>query len=179
MIQWLVSLLRIRPAWPMTALLLVGFLLCSAGFDWRHDQLDCDMKLLDARGWYSPAEARDLFDCLGDEGRRLYAITEVTLDLFFPFIYGMLFGLLILQLYKEPVAGWLILVPLIAVFADLLENSLVAYLLWTFDGRASSIAWAAAILTLVKTFALIGALVVILVRGAMDVFGKTRPSQIT
>ena len=174
MIQWLISLLRRLPAWPMAALLLVGFLVCNMGFDWRSEQLGCDVKLLDVRGWYTPSEARDLLERLGEGGRSLYGATEVTLDFAFPLIYGSLFGLLILQLYSESAAKWLMSVPLIAVVADLFENGLAAYLAWTFDGQASAVAWAAAVFTAVKMSAFLGAVALILVGGAVGVVGKTR-----
>jgi hypothetical protein len=172
MIQLLVSGLRRVPAWPMAGLLVVAFLLCDFAFGWRSDQLFSPEKVLDARGWYSPDEAKVLFERLGDEGRLLYAKTEVTLDLAFPFIYGTLFLLLTLRLYEEGVARRLMLVPLIAMVADLLENSLIAYLAWTFNGQASALTWVAALFTAIKTAAFMGALLVILGGGIKGVMGK-------
>ncbi|MGD8570757.1 MAG: hypothetical protein PVJ39_21905 [Gammaproteobacteria bacterium] len=172
MIQLLISGLRRVPSWPMVGLLFVAFLLCDFAFGWRSDQLFSPNKVLDARGWYSPDEAKVLFERLGDEGRWLYAKTEVTLDLAFPLIYGTLFLLLTLRLYHESVAKRLMLVPLIAMVADLLENSLIAYLAWTFDGQASALTWLAAIFTAVKTAAFVGALLVILAGGIKGVLAR-------
>src|SRR6478752_157815 len=82
------NLLERLATWPAVTLLFVLFLLCSQGFELRHKSLGFENPGLDSRFWYSPEEARDFFEAIGERGRRLYAITEVTLDLAFPLVYG-------------------------------------------------------------------------------------------
>lgn len=169
MSRWIILHLRRLPAWPLIALLFIGFLLCNLGFDWRNEALGSHIKILDVRVWYSPADARDLFKSLGEDGRRIYAITEVTLDLAFPLIYGTLFVLLICQLYRAPASIRLILLPVVSVITDLTENSLLFYLAMTFNDQATFIAWIASIATATKTAAFIGSLVAILAGGIQGI----------
>ncbi len=172
MSRWIILHLRRLPAWPLIALLFIGFLLCDLGFDWRSEELGSHIKILDARGWYSPVDARDLFESLGEDGRRIYALTEVTLDLAFPLIYGTLFALLICQLYRAPASDWLILLPVISVMTDLTENSLLFYLAMTFNGQTAFITWIASIATATKTAAFIGSLFAILAGGIHGITTK-------
>lgn len=175
MMKWIILHLRRLPAWPLLALLLIGFLLCNEGFKWRTQELGTDIKILDTQGWYTPVDARHFLESLGENGRRMYATTELTLDLAFPLIYGTLFALLIWQLYRAPISNWLLLLPVVSVSADLIENSLLFYLAWSFEGQTSNIAWIAALATATKTVAFAGSLMAILVGGIQGVATKKGP----
>jgi len=150
--------------WPVAALLLVAWLLCDWGFSIREQSLcremlrsagaaglRCEGPTLDPRFTYTPGQARDLLAALGPDGRRIYAWTEVTLDLVFPFVYGTLFGILLVRLARPPAARRLLWLPALTAAADLLENVTVAILAWTFAGRASPLAGPAAFFTAGKT----------------------------
>jgi hypothetical protein len=77
---------------------------------------------------YSPKQLHEWFDCIGPDGCRLYAITQVTLDFAFPCIYGLLFVMFIMRLFEGRLACLLVLLPVLAVGLDLLENVTLAYL---------------------------------------------------
>ena len=156
--------------WPMVALLFSIFVLCSGGFNWRSKRLGCENPVLDARFWYSPGQARDFFKAIDKEGRRIYAISQVTLDLVFPLTYGALFGALIVHVYAQNIARLLVWVPVLTAITDLLENVTTAFLAWQFDDRASPLAWVAAVFTAVKTV-LFGVGLVLIVLGAIRLIG--------
>jgi hypothetical protein len=141
--------------WWTIALALTLTAVCMWGFNGRalalrrDHRLGAKEKLLDGRWWYTPTDAASLFEQLGGDGRRLYAVSEVTLDLIFPFAYGLSFALLLVRLWPRDQA-WLLLLPFIAVLADLLENVTIAVLAWTYKGAPSALAKPAAILTATK-----------------------------
>ena len=156
--------------WPIMALLFSIFVLCSGGFDWRSKRLGCENRALDARFWYSPEQARMFFNAIGPTGRRIYAMTQVTLDLVFPLTYGTLFALLIVHVYDQSVARTLVWVPVLAAITDLLENITTAFLAWQFNDQASPLAWVAAVFTAVKSVLFVVGLVLI-VLGAVRLIG--------
>jgi hypothetical protein len=126
--------------WPTITLLFTGFLLSVSGFTLRAAALGPDNKALDARFFYRPDQVRDLLEALGQRGRSLYAISEVTLDLVFPFLYAGILAVLIVNLYDAQAARSLLLAPLFGMTADLLENITAATLAWTYNGQSSPLA---------------------------------------
>jgi hypothetical protein len=104
-------------------------------------------KILDARFWYTPADARTFFKNLKAAGRKTYAISELTLDLVFLATYGLLFAVFIRHLYP-PRLAWLVVLPLAASVFDLLENITLVSLAWTYSGDESPAAGFAVICTL-------------------------------
>lgn len=154
--------------WLTIALLSVIALACVGLFSARMDALrrNTDIgreKLLDGRVWYDKADAAWLLDKLGAWGRRLYAVTAVTLDLFFPVAYGLLLGLLLVRLWPAGQA-WLLILPLVTVIADLLENVTIATMIWTYrEGEEPALANQAAAFTLTKWVFLVLSLLAVLV----------------
>ena len=151
--------------WPIFALLVVLFILCTVGFRWRSNVMreiaGHDIELFDIRDSYTPDEARDLLKTIGERGRRIYASTQLTLDLVFPFIYGGLFVITLYKLYGNP--GYLLLVPLITVVADLLENLMTSYLALSYlRGLSSPVVQVASTFTAVKRSGLVISFVLIL-----------------
>jgi hypothetical protein len=155
--------------WPSVALLLILFLLCAQGFEWRRKTLGYGIQSLDARFWYSPDEASAFFDAIKANGQRVYAITQLTLDVAFPFIYGLLFAILLIHLYSQKRAKKLVLVPVLTASCDLLENITTAYLALRFKGQPSPVAWAAAIFTSLKWALLILSLILIAVGAVVGI----------
>lgn len=149
--------------WPAVALLFILFLLCAQGFEWRQKTLGYENRALDGRFWYSPDDARDFLRNIGTDGRRIYAVTELTLDILFPLVYGTLFAALIIQVYSRESGRFLLLVPLLTAVFDVLENITTAYLAWQFDGRPSPIAYGATLLTATKSALLILSLILIVI----------------
>ena len=147
--------------WPWVALLFTFFLLCLWGFEWRQKKLGYGNRILDGRSRYSPKDVRQFFQAIGADGRRLYAITELTLDVLFPLIYGSLFAALILRLYEGGVARSLVLVPLVLIAADLAENVTVAIMASRFNGQDPPLAKVAVIFTVLKRLLFISSLLLI------------------
>lgn len=163
--------------WPVFALLVILFILCYLGFQWRHKVMKGiasghDVSLFDARDSYTPDEARDLLEMIGARGRRIYAVTQITLDVVFPFVYGGLFVILLFKLYGHP--GYVLLVPLITVVADLLENLTTVYLALSYKGLSSPVTRAASTFTTLKRSGLIISLVLVLAGIAICVWRYRR-----
>jgi hypothetical protein len=152
--------------WRAVALLSAAAVLCSVGFGVRSKVLGPCYPAPDSSVWYTPAEVREVFTGRGAHGRTLYAITEVTLDLIFPLVYGSLFAALIANVFPPSAARRLVFVPVLAVVADLAENVQLAYCAWTFDGLSDPPCQGAALATVLKS-GLILVSTVLLVVGAL------------
>lgn len=157
------SLLEHFATWPAVALLFILFIMCAQGFEWRHKTLGYENRALDGRFWYSPDDASNFLRNIGENGRRIYAVTELTLDILFPLVYGTLCAALIIHVYAREIGKLLVLVPLLTVAVDILENITTAYLTWQFDGRMSLVARGAAVLTATKSGLLILSLTLIVI----------------
>lgn len=153
--------------WKLTAL-AAGLLLCVAGFVWRSHELG---RLLDERFWYTPDDANTLFRSLGQRGRGLYAVTQVTFDLVFPLLYGSVFYLSIVKLYSES-GRPLLLIPAAPVLADLVENTTTAYLSWSYNGRADPLTWFAAVATATK-WSMVTLVIAMIVVGAIAAYQRS------
>jgi hypothetical protein len=166
--------------WPIFAVLVVSFILCYLGFQRRKKVINelaggKDVVLFDGRASYTPDEARDLLETMGERGRRIYAITQVTLDFIFPFVYGGLFLIALFRLYGgDP--GYLLLVPLIAVVADWLENFTATYLALSYKGVASPAARFASAFTVMKRSAITVSILLMLAGVAIWVWRWRRAS---
>jgi len=158
--------------WPFVVLLFILFLTCSQGFEWRRAKLGSENSSLDSRFWYSETQAQCFFECIGERGRHLYAVTEVTLDLLFPLVYGTLFAAMMVHLYPRSSAHLLVMVPLVTAALDLVENVTLACLAWQFDGHVSTVIRFAALVTAGKTVLFIGS-AVLLLAGAVLGIGRS------
>jgi hypothetical protein len=137
--------------WPAAAMFFVAFLICTVGFHVEASVLGPENRIPDARGWYTPPEVRDLFDRLGEHGRTVYAATAMSLDVVFPIAYGGMFAALIGNVYRPRTARLLVGVPVLAMAADLVENCLLSYYAWNFDGKQwPLLIWGAATATALK-----------------------------
>jgi hypothetical protein len=90
--------------------------------------------VLDVRFGYSPAEVRTYFEALGPEGRRLYGITQLTLDLAYPMLYslllsGVLAAVLARGFPRQRGVVWLAFVPFGMALMDVCENLSIVVLL--------------------------------------------------
>jgi hypothetical protein len=138
--------------WPAAALFFVAILICILGFQIEAGVLGPDNKIPDGRFWYTPAEIRDLFERLEEHGRNVYATTAMTLDVVFPLVYGGMFAALIGHVYRPRVARLVVCVPVLTVVADLVENSLLSYYAWNFDGKQwPLLIWGATTATALKS----------------------------
>lgn len=110
---------------------------------------------LDLLPSYTPAEAYRLIDSYGAQGRQQYAIVELTLDLAYPLLLGLLFSLLALVTFQRafPAPSWthrLALLPFLVMLADYLENACVTILLMAFPRDLPTVAALANIFTVTK-----------------------------
>jgi hypothetical protein len=168
--------------WRGIAILVLLCLGCFYGFGVRLEKLAtysggkplAQIKILDARFWYTPADARSFFGNLGAAGRKAYAISELTLDLVFLATYGLLFAVLIRHLYP-PKLAWLVVLPFAASTFDLLENVTLAYLAWTYAGKESPAAGLGAIFTVAKTAFYVASVLLVLVGTLRKAAGATSP----
>lgn len=152
--------------WPNVALLLVAFLVCLQGFDWRRKWLGPSPSLPDVRLGYTPDELQEVFEVWGQGRCQLYAITQVTLDVAFPLVYGVLFAICVARLFTGERGRWMVVVPLLATLADLSENVVLAFLAWSYRDTVSPLAWIASASTMAK-FAFFGASLVLLLVGGI------------
>ncbi len=113
-------------SWRGFCLLFAVCVACVWMFQWRNAKMapamtpDGQMLKLDYDG---------LLEVLNKMGshRKFYALSEVTLDLLFPFCYTALLSVPVL-LGIGTKQGWLTLVPLLAGCMDLVENFTLAWL---------------------------------------------------
>ncbi len=126
---------------------------------------------------YSYLEARAFLEAMGEEGRRYYASPELVIDTFYPPLYSVSRGLALWWLTMPgrvrdaplplKVRYALIAVPILMASLDLVENSCIAVMLWTWpelsDGlvEVSSLATRVKILAGVLTEVLMGVLAVL------------------
>lgn len=114
--------------------------------------------VLDARPTYSPAQVEQYLEDLGASGRRLYAASEVTLDLLYPLLYGGFLALGLALVYHAlfPIYSFSRYVPLLgpaAALADLGENLSLAFLALIFPRGPDGLALLAGAFTALKWLA--------------------------
>jgi hypothetical protein len=149
-------------SWRAVAWLFILWLACDIGFKLRLKYaLGPCYPAPDGSIWYTPAQVKDLFDHWGPTGRVVYAVSEFTLDLLFPLVYGSLFAALIGNLFPPHLAQRLALCPLLAVVADVAENAQLAYCALTYDPPCDPPCAGALITTLLKYFFFVASVVVI------------------
>ena len=151
-----------KGTWPIVAVLLVAYVFLNHGFTKRTERLGSENELLDGKRWYSAATAHELLGSLGEKGRSYYWKSELTLDLVFPLVYGSFFCILLARLYG-PDRPWALLIPVLAVVADVLENGTIAYLAWSWSGDRSPLGWLAGALTSTKNGLLLLTLLILVV----------------
>jgi hypothetical protein len=160
---------------PAVALLVVGIALTSEVFNWRQDLLGhgAGSKVLDTRLWYTPDDVRDFLHEIGLTGRQLYLVTQLSVDLLFPAMYGLLCALLLVRLWGRMWGGFFAAVALAAAASDVVENLCTAVLAATFEGQSSWLALPAVLATLAK-FGLTFVALVAIVGGSVYWFARHR-----
>jgi len=112
---------------------------------------------LDMSSGYTPDQAYKMISSYGVQGRQTYAIIEMTLDLAYPFISGLLFSLLILYSFQRgfPDQKWMQLLawlPFGVMLSDYLENACILILLWGYPRELAAVAQIADFFTLAKLY---------------------------
>ena len=110
---------------------------------------------LDLRFFYTPQEALAAVEAYGESGRAIYRIIELSADVIYPLVYTLAYGLLISWFFQRGFAAgspWqrANLLPVFALFFDLLENAAIVILLSVFPSAPFFLAALAALFTLLK-----------------------------
>lgn len=162
-------------SWPLVSILVTLMLVISQGFTWRAERLgvQADRRPPDVRFGYTHSELETLFGHWGPDGRRLYVTTQLTLDLLFPLVYGLLFACLIVRTCDPSWGRWLCLLPLILVVCDYVENCSCLGLTWLYrDGNPLPIGLVtiASLATQAKIILFLTTVLVILIAGVITHF---------
>ena len=123
---------------------------------------------IDLQFFYTPEKAYSMIQSYGEQGRGLYRIVELTIDVVYPIVYTLFFSLTITWLFQYGFAKHskmqkLNLVPFAAMLSDLLENLSIVTMISIVPNQPPILAWAATCFTSLKwTLAGVGALLVII-----------------
>jgi hypothetical protein len=104
---------------------------------------------------YSPDKAYDMIAAYGQSGRRYYATIALTLDIMFPLLVAVTFGLILASLFhrafsREGVLQRAVVVPVAGMLADLLENISIATMLLSYPKMLRAVALLASAFSTVK-----------------------------
>jgi hypothetical protein len=135
---------------------------------------------MDLQFFSTPEKLFRIAQSYGEFGRVFYRSVELTVDIIYPIVYTLAFGLLISWLFQRGFATKskmqkLNIIPIGAWLFDLLENLGIVTLLSTFPARLTAVAWLTTFFTMVKwIFAGASMLLIVigLVKAAMNGFIK-------
>lgn len=170
-IDWRAALLLVIVALPFNLWLF------PARSRYLQAQSGASSPILDTWFGYPPDRAFTLIGALGKDGRQLYALTEVTVDLLYPLIYtgllAVLLGLLTpLAFPGSRLAAGLARLPLVVLVSDYLENIGVVTLLLVYPSQPALIARLTAAMTMLKISLGVLCVVVIVVSGGKIIFER-------
>jgi len=159
---------RVIACWAGVAVFVVA--LGSAG--------SSDKVPLDLLFFYTPERAYSMIGSYGEDGRAMYRIFELTVDVVWPLVYTLALSLTITWLLQRGIAGdnraqFLNVMPLGAWLFDLLENSSIVVMLSVFPERPALLAWVATGCTMAK-WIFVGASLAVLVFGILSAVRRSR-----
>lgn len=130
-----------------------------------------ELEKIDTKLYYSPAELYEIMEPYGAQGRRVYALSHLTADVFFPLVYAFFFGLLIANIFQRafPKDSWaqrLNLVPFMLLIFDLVENLGIVILLLSYPTQMVGLARLTGLVTSLK-WILAGITVILPLAGAV------------
>jgi hypothetical protein len=114
-----------------------------------------DVRLLDLHPGFTPDDAWQLLDRLGPEGRAVYQMAELTLDMIYPVIYSLLLAALLVFFFNKvlppncPCRRWTLL-PFAGAVFDVFENSGIALMIQRFPERSDALASITSVFGLLK-----------------------------
>lgn len=163
MLRKLLTLIQNRASWPVILGLLaaagvLGFVMNGTRLAFSTPTIEDHsggLRILDMRLSYGADEANRLFEALGPEGRRAYAMLHLMPDLLFPTCYSLAFActsawFLVRLLPLDHPLHWLSLTPLISGGADILENLSLVVVNVSYPSRMDWLANVASVLTRIK-----------------------------
>jgi hypothetical protein len=92
---------------------------------------------------FNPQKTLQMVADYGDEARAYYAQTEMTMDVIYPIIYALLFGIILTILYRNKAYkpfSWINLLPFVALIFDYLENICIVSLLQNHPSQSLNVA---------------------------------------
>lgn len=123
---------------------------------------------LDLMFFSSPEKTFAMIERYGEFGRPFYRNVELTVDIIYPIIYTLAFGLLISWLFQRGFKSdskmqKLNVFPVGAWFFDLLENLGIVTMLSMWPSQPSVLAWLTTVITMIKWVFAGGSMVLIVV----------------
>ena len=153
-IDWLEEHARLKSIFVLIMVILPFNLLC---FPWIGSQLEqiSGYGLLDPLYWYSPTQVADHLKAYQSAGRTLYLICDWTLDLAYPVVYSLLFGMLLTMILLSAFPAGsplqrMQLLPFAMAFFDYLENISISSLLILYPSQPEWLAVTASLFTSLK-----------------------------
>jgi hypothetical protein len=110
---------------------------------------------MDLQFFSTPQKLHLLAESYGEYGRAFYRSMELTVDIIYPIIYTLAFGLLISWLFQRGFSTGskmqrLNILPIGTWFFDLLENLGIVFILSAFPSQVTAVAWLTIIFTMIK-----------------------------
>lgn len=117
---------------------------------------------------YSPEQVYDMIAAYGEHGRAFYATIALTLDTIFPIALASVSCLVLTYLFhrafsREDVLRRALLVPAVAMCADLLENVGIVTMLLTYPERLPTVALLASTFSTVKWTAVLAEVILVII----------------
>jgi hypothetical protein len=125
--------------------LIFPILIFPLSGEYQQNQSGSTAPPLDLAFGFSPGEAFNRIEAYGKTGRKLYAISAMTIDVAYPVIYSIFFSILILFLLKKTGLQTinlmnLALFPFCAALSDLFENAGIVGLLSSYPDKFKALA---------------------------------------
>lgn len=120
--------------------LIFPLLIFPLSGDYQQQQSGTTAPPLDLAFGFSPGEAFNRVEAYGNTGRKLYAISAMTIDVAYPVIYSIFFSILIIFLLKKTGLQTINLtnlafLPFCAALSDLFENAGIVGLLSSYPDK--------------------------------------------
>ncbi|MDD2983704.1 MAG: hypothetical protein PHQ74_09975 [Crocinitomicaceae bacterium] len=122
---------------------------------------------LDLQFSYSPTKAYELLAQFSAADLKLYRILELTGDIAYPIIYGVFLSLLIFKLSRNTIFSS---IPLLAIVADILENSGIVILISSLPKELHTLASITSIFSSLKWILIVCSMLLIIVLFLRNVF---------
>ncbi len=109
--------------------------------------------ILDLKFSYSSETSYQIFSNLGNEGRKIYRLSEIIVDTPYAVIYGFIYALIIFILLKNNKLNgfiYLSIVPFLISFFDVLENTGVIIMISNYPKKLETINNLASLFTSLK-----------------------------
>ena len=111
--------------------------------------------IIDVKFTHTPEQIYPMIKAYGEQGRPLYAVTELTVDLIYPILYNLLLCSILTIVWRQALLSddavhKMQYLPLATCLADYAENISLAILLVSYPQELTAIAWAASFFTTAK-----------------------------